>query len=335
MLSHTTLWKTALAAALCVAAFSQPGRAQAQPASVLRIDTVNAVVYIEDTADISKFATDPNVTTPSVARNFTRAVAIADIQAVNGQRVMGLHTRMATGISTNPAPTPGQAIADVVRATTAVINFEILKSDGTPIGTIMASGFGSGAAPPPGSPARVAANNYAITGGTGAFFGARGQVGTEAPPPGVAVQRGTSMTEDPANRRRNGGGTQRWVIHLIPMSVPQIAALLHEDFSLVTPAKPARPGEVLIVSANGLGPTAPGVDPGQPFPAQPFVQVNSPVAVTVNGSSAEVINAIGWPGLVDTYRVDFRVPSGITTGMASIQIAAAWIVGPEVRVAVQ
>ena len=58
------LWKTALALTLCAAASSQPALAQIPPASVLRIDTVNAVVYFQDTGDVSKFATDPNMTTP-------------------------------------------------------------------------------------------------------------------------------------------------------------------------------------------------------------------------------------------------------------------------------
>lgn len=43
-----------------------------------------------------------------------------------------------------------------------------------------------------------------ITGGTGAFLGAQGQMELVANPPGVASQRGASITEDPANRRLNG-----------------------------------------------------------------------------------------------------------------------------------
>ena len=180
-----------------------------------------------------------------------------------------------------------------------------------------------------------------ITGGTGAFLGARGQLGAVAPPPGVSVQRAASMTEDPANRRRNGGGTQQWIAHLIPMTVPQIVttaggpAVFHSDFSGVTAAKPAKAGEVLILQATGLGPTVPGVDPGQPFPRDSPLQVNSPVEVSVNGRPAEVINNVGWPGLVDTYRIDFRVPDGSTAGTAPIQITAAWIAGPDVRIAIQ
>ena len=112
---------------------------------------------------------------------------------------------------------------------------------------------------------------------------------------------------------------------MIPMFVPQIVttaggpAVFHSDLSPVTAAKPAKAGEVLIVEATGLGPTVPGVDPGQPFPTDSLFQVNSPVDVTVNGRPAEVINSIGWPGLVDTYRIDFRAPDGTTAGMASIQ----------------
>jgi uncharacterized protein (TIGR03437 family) len=222
----------------------------------------------------------------------------------------------------------------------AEATFEILKSDGTPIGTIIAIGLAGGDAAP-GSSSSVTGNNFVITGGTGAFLGVRGQMGVAANPPGVAVQRAASMTEDPANRRLNGGGTQRWVVHLIPMSAPQIVttasgpSVFHSDLSPVIAAKPAKAGEVLIVAATGLGPTVPGVDPGQPFPTDSLFQVNSPVDVTVNGRPAEVISNIGWPGLVDTYRIDFRVPDGTTAGMASIQITAAWIAGTAVGIAVQ
>src|SRR6516225_6966252 len=211
------LWNVTFAATVCAAVLFQPCLAQVPPGSVLRVDTTNVVLYFEDTGDLSKFTTDPNVTTPMLpGKIFNRAIAIADIQAVNGQPVMGTHTRTATNMNLRPAPAPGQAIADTARNQAGDISFEFLKNDGTPIGTIMASGFAGGASPP-GSPSKVTVGNFVITGGTGAFLGARGQVGWEDPPPGVSIQRSASMTEDPANRRRNGGGAQRWVIHLIPM----------------------------------------------------------------------------------------------------------------------
>jgi uncharacterized protein (TIGR03437 family) len=122
------------------------------------------------------------------------------------------------------------------------------------------------------------------------------------------------------------------------MSRPQVVttasgpAVLHADFSPVTAANPATAGEILIVKATGLGPTVPGVDPGQPFPPDSLQAVNSPVDITVNGRPAEVINSIGWPGLVDIYRIDFRVPAEAASGTAAIQISAAWIPSPPVNI---
>jgi hypothetical protein len=337
-LEHATL-----AVTLCAAAFSQRGLAQNPPATVLRIDTGNVVYYSQDTGDIFKYAIDPNVTTNTAAgRIFHQTIAIADIQTVNGQPAMGLHTRQGMSTTFRTAPTPGQLIADTVRNTTAELTFEILKIDGTPIGTIMASGLGGGASPP-GSPSKATTANLAVTGGTGAFLGVRGQVSWEDPPPGVAIQRFASMTEDPANRRRHGGGTQRWVVHLIPMVRPEITTLpsggptiFHSsDFSPVNASKPAAPGEILSLFVRGLGPVVPGVDPGQPFPATPLATVNSPVELTVNGAAAEVLGAAGYPGAVDGYQVNFRLPAGIARGSASIQISAAWIAGAPVSIPVQ
>jgi len=66
-------------------------------------------------------------------------------------------------------------------------------------------------------------------------------------------------------------------------------AITHSnDFSLVTTVNPAKSGEILSLIAKGLGPTRPGVDPGQPFTADPLQVVNSPVEVTVNGMPGEV-----------------------------------------------
>ena len=150
------------------------------------------------------------------------------------------------------------------------------------------------------------------------------------------------MSEDPANRRIHGGGARRFVLHLIPLSRPEVVstpngpAVVHaNDFSLVTAARPARAGEVLTLFATALGPTRPGVDPGKPFPATPLQVVNSPVEVIVNGIPAEVLYAGGYPGAVDAYQVNFRLPGGIRPGAASIQVTAAFVAGPEVGIAIQ
>jgi hypothetical protein len=338
-------WKVVLATALCAAACSQSGLAQVLPPVILQIDTENQVQYLEDISDVSKFATDPSVTTacfPSTDpriecagrhMTFHAFIVLADIVAVNGQAVKGAAVFHGRRIQATPTPSPGQVIADITRDTIQQMNLEILAvDDGRPIGSIMLSGAGIGSAPP-GTPLLALMGNYAIVGGTGAFLGVRGQAAGLAVQP-IPVRLG-SIAEDPTNRRKNGGGKTSLVAQAIPMTRPEIVTIFHADFSPVTAARPAKAGEVLIVQATGLGPTVPGVNPGQPFPTDALQPVNSPVAVTVNSQAAEAVNSIGWPGLVDTYRVDFRLPAGATGGTAAIQLSAAWIGGSSVNIPVQ
>jgi uncharacterized protein (TIGR03437 family) len=55
----------------------------------------------------------------------------------------------------------------------------------------------------------------------------------------------------------------------------------------------------------------------------------------VNGKDAEVLGAVGYPGVVNGYQVNFRMPSDAAKGMATIQVSAAWIAGAPVNIAVQ
>jgi uncharacterized protein (TIGR03437 family) len=187
----------------------------------------------------------------------------------------------------------------------------------------------------------AAASNLTITGGTGAFLGVRGQSAVT----GGTGLRAASWSEDPANRRVNGGGTLRMIVHLIPMAWPEVLtlpsgpAVFHgSDFSPVTTEKPARPGELLILSVSGLGPVKPNLDPGKPFPPYEdgkLHEANSPVDVSVDGRAAAVVNKIGWPSLTDVYRVDFVVPGGTAAGVATLSLSAGWINAPEVKIPVQ
>jgi hypothetical protein len=312
-----------------------PAHGQTAPPTILVIDVNNNVEYQQDIPDPQNYATNPAVTPSATPRNFYAVTVLGDIVAVNGQPAKGTYVGRSRSLYLN-AGTPGAAVADVTRAALREQIFEILKSDGTMVGTIMALGD-SGGPPPPGAPSAAQKGNWAIVGGTGAFLGARGQ---EAVATNSA--RAASMAEDPTNRRTNGGGPVRYVLHVIPMESPQIAttangpAVTHSNnYSLVSPSAPASAGEVLSVFLTGLGPTVPGVDPGQPFPASPPANVNSPVAVTVNGQTAEVLGAVGLPGAVDGYQVNFRVPAGVTTGTATIQVTAAWMASIPVTIQVQ
>src|SRR5205823_4002205 len=109
-----------------------------------------------------------------------------------------------------------------------------------------------GGTPPPGAPSYGVdtRGDYTISGGTGAFLGARGEVVQRAQALETIPPRAASVMEDPANRRTNGGGTILFFLHVIPMSTPQIIttasgpAVVHSsDFSPVTASKPAVAGE--------------------------------------------------------------------------------------------
>ncbi len=331
------------AAICCIPAQGQP------PAATLYVELQNVVEYQVDTSDLSKYGTDPSLTQGKIASGQgvgcagVPVIGYGDIVAVNGRPARGTYALKAVSVCLSSTPLPGlNAIADTTWPSMRDEIYEILQSDGvTPVGTIMTSGLSSGQPSPPGPAA--GSKNAAITGGTGAFFGVRGQKGQRNNLLSGAVgERTASITEDPANRRQNGGGHTLTVLYVLPMSWPTITstaggpAIFHSsDFSPVSASKPAAPGEVLSLSATGLGPTRASLNPGDPFPSNPLAAVNSPMDVTVNGESAEVVVAVGYPGSADTYRVDFRVPPDVKPGSATIQISAAWIPGAPANIEVK
>ena len=317
------------------------GGGQAMPPVILQIDTDNFVQYVEDTSDASKFASSPNITPGVVPSNFGSFVAIGDIVAVNGQPAKGTVTYSARRLNLTTASAPGQAIADTVRQSIINEDVEIQSADGTPIGTIMCLGLGGPGPPFPGAPSAQAQANQTLVGGTGAFRGVTGETGGGTNPNAAPI-RVASIVEDPAFRRTNGGGRTRQIFLVVPSSRPQIAltangpAITHSgDFSLVSTSKPAAAGEILSLFATGLGPTRPSVDPGQPFPSSPLALVNSPVVVTVNGETVEMLGAVGYPGTLDSYQVNFRVPPDTVKGTATVQVSVAWIAGAPANITVQ
>jgi hypothetical protein len=200
--------------------------ASAQPAHVLEIEIDNGVFYVYDTTDLAKYATIPGIVPPwtqsagGPARNFWSGVFIADIVSVNGRPARGVMVRRGTRVSLSTSPAPGQAIADTNRGFIDDGVWEIQTVDGTPVGTFTTEGF-IGGPPPPGAPPEASNTNLAVTGGTGAFFGARGQL-VGAPVTGSTGSRvQASVTEDPANRRINGGNRSRFLVQLSPAVRPE------------------------------------------------------------------------------------------------------------------
>lgn len=330
--------KAVLVAFISLTACCQKALTQPLPISMLQIEVQDVVRYNGDLSELTKFASNPAATAPNLPRNFYEVIHIGDIVAVNGSPAKGTYIANLWNTNTMLNPNPGEAIADTSVAGLNQVSFDILTTDGTRIGSLFGVGL-SRSSPAPGAPSAVTSGNHVIVGGSGAFLGARGSFGQIASSRNIPI-RNASIAEDPANRRKNGGGRILLLIQLIPYVVPQIVTdsggpeVFHADLSPVNRARPATAGETLIVRATGLGPTRPGVDPGEPFSSD-VQEVNAPVEATVNGQPAQVLNAFGWPGTLDRYRVEFRVPDGSGGPIARIRLTAGFISGTPVSIPVQ
>ena len=308
------------------------------PVTELRVDVNNYVLYNYDTFDTSQFSTNRNATNVPM-KTYNYHIGVGDVTAVGGAQAKGTlfctHTMFL--LNPNAIAGNGQAVADISRNMLDDCAVEIQTSSGVAVGTIFFQGL-FGGLPPPGSPTGTARSNMNITGGTGAFLGARGQAG------GVSAfsPRVASVAEDPANRRANGGGTESIVLQILPLFSPEVIvtqggpAVVHSsDFSLVTASKPAKAGEILTLFARGLGPTNPAVPYGRPFPAGSTPVVTSPVMVNVNDNSAQALYAGGYPGATDGYQVNFQVPAGTVPGVVTLSLVSGFIVGGQVTIPVQ
>lgn len=115
----------------------------------------------------------------------------------------------------------------------------------------------------------------------------------------------------------------------------QPAVFHYGDFTRVTRRHPAHPGEVVIAQAKDLGETKPSVPVGQAFPKDPLLDVVSPVRVRVGGQTVDVIRKMGWPELVNTFRIDFCIPNSVRPGEVAVEITASNVTGPRVTIPVQ
>ncbi|MBL8227085.1 MAG: hypothetical protein JNL98_01355 [Bryobacterales bacterium] len=292
---------------------------------LLAISVENAVLYRGNVSDVTKHGKESGPVATSEQIPFVSGINVGDIVAINGKPAKGIWSSSYTHTTTYRAsPQPGQFIAEVDSGATFFCTWQIFAQDGTFLGMIRDSGSAQG---------------HTVTGGLAGFFGATGVhiSGVTTTPNRIAT-----IAEDPANRRMHGGGRFTANYLLYPKVRPGVQmtvdgpAVYHSDFSQVTAANPARPGETLTIAATGLGPVKPNLLPpgAETFTSSPLQEVNGPVTVVFNGNELPAINKIGWPGERNLYRVDFQVPSGASTGTASLQVNVMWIPGSAVTIPV-
>jgi uncharacterized protein (TIGR03437 family) len=86
------------------------------------------------------------------------------------------------------------------------------------------------------------------------------------------------------------------------------------DYSLVTEASPAKPGDYLMLYLAGLGATAVPVGTGDPAPLSPLVRQVVAPALTLNNQPVPIDFSGLTPGAVGLYQINFQVPAGTPDG---------------------
>lgn len=94
---------------------------------------------------------------------------------------------------------------------------------------------------------------------------------------------------------------------------PQYALVARPDGSVVTRDQPARPGDIVILYANGLGLTRPRFNSGQLVTFAAPLDRLSDFQITISGHrihSSAILYAGGAPGFAGLYQINLRLPSG-------------------------
>jgi uncharacterized protein (TIGR03437 family) len=129
-----------------------------------------------------------------------------------------------------------------------------------------------------------------------------------------------------------GGYAQKWAsIFVDPDGRP---AITHADFTLVTPANPARPGETIVIFSTGLGAVDPAVSDGEAAPLAPLSRTVTTPQVTIARQSATVLFSGLVPGFAGLYQVNVVVPP-IPPGEAALTISSTPLVYDTAVIAVQ
>jgi uncharacterized protein (TIGR03437 family) len=112
--------------------------------------------------------------------------------------------------------------------------------------------------------------------------------------------------------------------------------IVHLDNSLVTPDKPANPGEVLIVYATGVGNLNHLPVTGAASPASPLAAAVDLPSVTVGSAAASVSFAGLTPGMVGLVQINTQLPSTFPAGSSlPLVVSFAGAASPAVNLAVQ
>jgi uncharacterized protein (TIGR03437 family) len=99
-------------------------------------------------------------------------------------------------------------------------------------------------------------------------------------------------------------------IYSLDQSGTGLGAVLHADYSVVTAAKPASPGETVLVFLTGMGTVTPPVADGTAGKSSPLSLIDaSPLSVLVAGQPANIVFSGLAPGFPGLYQLNITLPS--------------------------
>ena len=91
---------------------------------------------------------------------------------------------------------------------------------------------------------------------------------------------------------------------------------------LVSASEPAKPQDMLVIFATGLGPVSPPVPSGVAAPPEVLSSVSAPVVVTIGGVEVVPTFAGLAPGLVGVYQINVAMPGGLPAGGIMLSLSA-------------
>ena len=113
-----------------------------------------------------------------------------------------------------------------------------------------------------------------------------------------------------------------------------LGSIQNASFQIVTPARPAKAGDGIVIYGTGLGAVSPEVASGDPAPGSPLART-ADATVTIGGLAARVVFSGLSPGFTSLYQVNAVVPAGLPAGEAEVVVSIAGQASPVVTLAVE
>ena len=273
------------------------------------------------------------------------SMAIVTVTATDPAGIRGVLSQ-ALAVSPNPSPPPQVAPGGVVHSASFVL-------DPLAPGTIV-SIFGSNLSSEPVSGGGRSASSIPLTtelAGTQLILGGRplpilfsreDQVNAVVP---FEVADRLNESLPLLARRTDAGSLSVSEPVLVTVARPGVftqnasgsgpGSVQNVNFQIVTPARPVKAGDAIIIYGTGMGAVFPEVASGDPAPASPLARTAEDVTVTIGGRSANVLFAGLTPGFTSLYQVNAVVPTGVPAGETELVVSIAGQASPVVTLAVE